>query len=180
MALARSPGMHTRRSATAASGFTLIEVVVVLTVMVIFMLIALPSFRTWVVQQQLQSAVAQVEADLRLARMTAINENGPATIRFQAPPGNAYEVFIDDGAGGGTARNLQRDGGETLVVSRTLDHGIVFSAVDFNGGVAMSFNGRGLKALPATGLAQVVLENRDGTRYRIRVSPAGSIDVSRL
>ncbi len=162
-------------------GFTLIETTVVLAIVAFMVVIALPNFQRWVADRRLRSAAAQVEGDLQIARLTAINRSAPVAVEFEdAPDGNGYRIFVDDGAGGGTARNMTRDGTEEILTDRTLESPIVFSDVDFNGGLKLLFNGRGLRAQPLAGNALVDLRNERGARFRITVSLVGNVDASSL
>ena len=64
----------------AASGFTLIELMVVGAIVGILVLIAIPNFFVWISKYKLKSAVAELHAQIGLARMAALNQNTSVTV----------------------------------------------------------------------------------------------------
>ncbi len=158
-------------------GFTLIEMMVVLVIAGFMVLIALPNFRLWVSSQRLRSSASQIEGDLQVARMTAINRNAPVTVRFGTPSATEYIGFVDDGAGGGTARDLQRNGGEELLFQRALEPQVTMAPA-FGAEPAVLFDGRGLRGSPRSGSAQLTLRNEDGRQYLIAVTVVGDVNVT--
>ena len=110
----------------------------------------------------------QLEGDLNVARMTAINQGQPVTVLFDAA-GRQYTAFID------TDRNLALNGAEVLLFpARKLSSGVTFFQINVaNNGVL--FNGRGLRALPQADPADVVLQNGYQKKSRITVSLVGDI-----
>lgn len=66
------------------SGFTLIEMMVAMTVAAILLTIAIPSFTHMIDQNRLKGAAEMLYADLRFARAEAIMRNKPVQISFNA------------------------------------------------------------------------------------------------
>jgi type II secretion system protein H len=78
-------------------GFTLIELMVAMSVMAIIMAIAIPSVATYMAQQEIRGSAQQVVDVLREARDEAINEGEPRYVRFLPGDPGAYEVRRYDG-----------------------------------------------------------------------------------
>lgn len=77
--------MWTRRYRVAGAsirdqGFTLIEMLVVLTVLAIMMVVGVPSFRSFVDGQKVKAASFGLMSGLMLARSEAIKRNTPVTV----------------------------------------------------------------------------------------------------
>jgi type II secretion system protein H len=79
------------------AGFTLIELMVSLSVMSIIMAIAIPSVATYMAQQEIRGSAQQVVDVLRDARDSAINEGQPRYVEFRPGDPGAYEVRRYDG-----------------------------------------------------------------------------------
>ena len=161
-------------------GFTVIEMMVVVAIVGIVLMIAVPNFQVWLTNQNLREDTVQIEGNLQLARMAAINRSAPVTVRFNAPAPNQFTVFVDDGNGGGTARNLTRDGAEILILQGALNPDIVFSLVDFGGQPGVLFNGRGFRGLPNGGNSFVNIQNTQGKTMMIAVTLVGDVNVTTL
>src|SRR3972149_10727847 len=91
-------------------GYTLIEILVALTIMVLLFLTGFASYRAFSRRQELVSAVRQVQGDLRQAQENAIASKKPAGCgaldaldgyRFVVIPANSYEIRWDCGGGTG-------------------------------------------------------------------------------
>lgn len=173
-------------------GFTLLEMMVAVSILGILAAIAIPNFQVWVSNQRLRSDMAQLEGDLQAARMTAINRNAGMTVLFNTPAAGQYVLFTDSGAGGGTARDGIRNGTEPYLSAvglddpavqiRTLTQGISFSqtelATNALGNPFLLFNGKGIRKLPSAGNPRVQLTNQEGRMYCIRITLVGDINVS--
>src|SRR2546425_7571454 len=71
-------------------GFTLIEIMISLTVLGILLMVALPSFGTWLQNQQLRAASEATLNGLQVARAAAIQRN--VLVQFVSGPGTAWTV----------------------------------------------------------------------------------------
>lgn len=160
-------------------GFTLLELMIAVVIIGVVLRVAMPNFQIWVSNQRLRDDMSQIEADIQVARMTAINRNIPVSVMFNQIA-SQYTVFIDDGQGGGTARDLAQNGTETTLIQRTLKNGITFSSVDFNGGAALLFNPRGFRSSPSGGNSKLELSTSRGKKYRISVTLVGDVNVKPL
>jgi type IV fimbrial biogenesis protein FimT len=112
--------MTSRRSQT---GFSLIELMVVLSIAVIVLTIALPNLRQFLVQSRIQSAASELVSSFVLARSEAIRRGVPVTVCMSANGSTCassgtsgweqgWVVFVDPNAnssGIGTDANILRD-----------------------------------------------------------------------
>jgi len=71
-------------------GFTLIEIMISLTVLGILLMVALPSFGTWLQNQQLRAASEATLTGLQVARAAAIQRN--VLVQFVSGPGTGWTV----------------------------------------------------------------------------------------
>ena len=95
--------------------------------------------------------------------MRAISQNSNCVVSFDLTGSGSYLLFIDDGAGGGTAKNGLRDGSEELIksVSPAADNpGIALISVTLDGSSAYGFTPMGLSFANRSG--SVVFQNQSG------------------
>ena len=78
------------------SGFTLVEMIVVITVFFIVAAIAIPNFMSLLPGMRLNGAARQVMGDLMAARMNAVKENNEFKVFFSSPSANQYQILDDD------------------------------------------------------------------------------------
>ncbi len=152
--------MMSRRS----NGFTLLEAVTVMAVLTT-MVIAVPPMLQWMRRQGVGYAAAQLQTELRLARMMAINRQTTCTMAFNRPGGNQYQNLLDGRLG-------------NLLVYRG---GVHFMAKGPDGkkmAEEISFNGRGMSV--SVSPADIFLADESRSRiYRLRVLLPGGISCSR-
>ena len=80
-------------------GLTLIELVVVMSILSVMVLISIPNIGRWLPRYRLRSAVRDVASAMQLARLGAIKDNREWAIQFDTD-GQTYRVLSDDGADG--------------------------------------------------------------------------------
>ncbi len=80
-------------------GFTIMELVVVMTLALIIMGVALPNLLSWLPTYRLSAGARQVASDLQLARMKAISQNAKFRLIFS---GATYTFEKDNGGTWGT------------------------------------------------------------------------------
>ena len=150
------------------NGFTLIEALTVILLMACISALAVPNLINWLNKAKLNGAVNNLKGGLELAKLKAIQENGPVAVNFTA---NSYVVFRDTGATIGV-----HDAGEEFFGKKSLPRGIRIdlSATTFadtgKGGKRTRFKGRGTSAS-----GTVYLVNSKGMAKKIIVSSTGRI-----
>jgi prepilin-type N-terminal cleavage/methylation domain-containing protein len=91
------------------SGFTMIELLIIIVIIGIVAVIALASFESLVYGASSNRAVLELVSDLQLARMKAVQIHGPVTVTFNAPINDQYSVAWTDTAGTPRIRTVQLD-----------------------------------------------------------------------
>jgi type IV fimbrial biogenesis protein FimT len=152
----------------SSGGFTLIEALIVIFMISLISGIAVPGMMKWRTAAKLRGAIENLKGDLELAKLKAIQENGPVAVNFSE---NSYEIFRDNGATSGV-----HDTGEEHFGNKPLPKGvrIDLSATTFPddgfGGKRIRFKGRGT-ARQGT----IFLVNSVGSVKKIIVSSIGRI-----
>ncbi len=88
----------------SARGFTLIEVMVTLTVLAILATVALPSLQGLIANERVRSTTTDLMASLMFARSEAIKRNQPINV---VPNGGSWEAGWTVQTGGGTTLRAQ-------------------------------------------------------------------------
>ncbi len=163
------------------SGFTLIELMVVIAIIAILSAIAVPSIMAWLPNMRLKAAARDVYSNIQRARVEAVKRNTCITIKFTTvvypTTGGGYSGFIDDGSGGGTACNGLRDGTEVVLfpqVSMPVGASLVI-ANSIGGLNAVCLNAKGLICGSQSG--NVVMRNNKGRWYREKIQAAGAVQT---
>ena len=158
-------------------GYTLIEILVVITIISILFLTGFASYREFSRRQELVSAVRQVQGDLRQAQENAIASKKPAGCgaldaldgyRFVVIPANSYEIRWDCGGSTGLDRSVTLPAGITisgLSTPLTPPNAILFKTL-----------GQGTNIPGATGSTSFTLTQANyGKSATITVTAAGEI-----
>ena len=110
------------------SGFTLIEMMIIIAIMGIFAGIAIPNYLSYMPKHRLNGAARQVMGDLMLARMQAVSLNHRVKVFFYS--NHEYKICddadnndtVDDGEGDVQLRDIQREYSDvTFDLSKTDD-----------------------------------------------------------
>lgn len=153
-------------------GFSLLELLFAMAIITIAMAVSLPSFQVWIDNFRLSGTTSGVLDALQMARSEAVSRNQNVVVRFTS---NGWQVFVDDGSGGGTAGNFTRDGGEQILRTVATPPGIVLDEIKFGGANAYTgFNSRGMP-INSNCAGTVKGENKGGKTFSIALSLAGSV-----
>lgn len=150
------------------SGFTIIELFVVIAIIGILSLIAIPNMIRWVADGRVRSSSRDIVAVIQRARIEAVKQSQSVTVAFNVSAGS-YNAFFDDGQGGGVAGDWIRNGTERVVYSGLLKPGVTISSVNLSGAAATSFNSR---AMPSR-TGPITLSNSRGYTVTITVGSGG-------
>lgn len=169
-----------------ASGFTLVEMVLVIAMLGILATIAAPRFKDQLTNLKIKAAARDIYSAFQQAKLEAVKENKPVAVVFSqgafTPEGSVggYQLFVDDGAGGGTADNLNRDGSESSLLTFSMPKKVSLISAVFTDGTdtkeGVRFTGHGLPADSFSGKVEVRTSNR---WYRINLSVAGNINMQK-
>jgi type IV fimbrial biogenesis protein FimT len=143
--------IHIARCQSEA-GFTLVELMVTVTILVILLAIGVPQLRTFMVRQQVRADFDSLNSAIQLAKSEALKRSGDVSICPLAANqinctaanttdwSNGWMVFIDnpDPAGTNNTFNAQRD---TTV---HIQQGTRTRAVTYLSGSKFTFEGNGL------------------------------------
>ena len=157
--------MATASTATARSGFTLLELTVVLAVLSLLLAIALPTVSAALPGIYLDQAARSLAADTQLARVKAIARNTRTRIVIQLDQGS-YQV------------ESERNGAFTPEgAPRALPGGIAFDAADSSrvvgNRISIIFQPRGNTSNNAT----IALVSSNGADRQVVVSSAGRVRI---
>ena len=144
------------------AGFTVLELLVVITTLGILLALAAPSMATMTRIYGLRGAARQVYAELQNARMAAVTEN--RSYEFTVADGRSYKVLDDS-----DNDNVFTDPSE-VVISRQLES----PGVTLSGATTIDFTARGIASTAGT----VTVTDAQGTAINVTVSPAGSIRIN--
>ncbi|MFQ5918122.1 MAG: GspH/FimT family pseudopilin [Candidatus Binatia bacterium] len=148
--------MKFQKSTRSDPAFTIIELIVVLTVAIIVMGIALPSLLSWLPTYRLSAGARQVASDLQLARMKAISQNAKFRLNFISTTQYQFE------------KDLVADGGPI-----SLPDGITATTL----GATSEFQARGT-ANTGVGNSTITLTNDGGTTMKsIQISVVGRVAI---
>jgi len=173
------------------SGYSLIELMIILAILAILLAIAIPDIKGWLPKHRLQSAARDLASNMQLAKMKAISANSYVTMTFNLPIGGttySYAVYIDPD------KDLEYDAGEQVIAKVNLStyksvrfdntkgngDGTTFANND-NGRPSVAFDGRGLPKNnnEGFGTGSVWLETTDGNiGMKITLSSAGRITIT--
>jgi len=169
-----------------ARGFTIIELITIMIVVIILMGVGIPAYVSWMPDMKLRSAIRNIKSDIELAKSTAIRENISCALVFDTSTDpDSYTVFRDN-----DTTNLVQGAGETALktVDMPKNVSMISADTDFDGKQAVGFNSRGIpytyddvtlqtKDLAAPGT--VTLQNVKNNYRRVRLTIVGLSRIQR-
>ena len=167
-------------------GFTLIEVLVVISLISIMASIAIPGYSVWLPNYRLKNASRDLLSNFQLAKLTSIKKNCNCAITFNQPVlGTTYDyvVFVD------ADNDLEFDAGEEILtkilwtsyknVLFDTNLGSVNFASNDDGLPAIAFRTNGLPVSNsgAMGMGTVFLKNTRDKTSSVVLSASGNIRI---
>ncbi len=153
------------REKRAETGFTMIEVMIVIGIMAILAGIAIPGFSAWIPDYRLKSAVQDLYSNMQLAKMEAVKANNNRSISFGAgsyTKADGTTVILSE-YGSGTQYGQGN-------ASQTVD-GEEFGNFITYSGDTVTFNSRGM----GNNSGYVYLTNTKNTAYAVGSLTSGVI-----
>ena len=130
------------KNARDQRGFTLIELMVTLVVLVVLLGVGIPSFNNWVVSTRMDTATMNLAGILKQARSEAVSRQSVITL---APKAGGWTegltMYTDTDAGGNTAYSAAND---TLIKDLEFSMGGISASTSTNAAAYISFTSGGL------------------------------------
>ena len=154
------------------SGFTIMELAIVIALLGILSAIAVPAFVSWLPNFRLNNGVNHVHAIIQDARLQAVKENGSVAVLLD-PDGDGqlngnYLVFIDDDL------DWNLDAGETVLANGEVRSGVRISGTGFTNH-RFGFNSRGLLIVNGS---TVTLSNSEGRTKSVTIEVTGNARIN--
>lgn len=151
-------------------GFSLIELMIVITIFGILASLAIPSFRVWTQNNQIRAATESIQNGILLARAEAVKRNSPVQFDLRGT-NSAWTVCLSPAVPGA----CPDPDDATTIQSRNVNEGSSTNiTVATSDAVPFVFNGLGVMTSPvpaaADGLVRVAVDNT-------AISPSESRDL---
>lgn len=135
---------------TRKAGFTLLELVMGITLIIIVSVFVAVSIWDSVYSFRLSAASASILHDIRLAQQLAMSQNIWHGVEFSADPANEYHVYTTNGTSDSDIPN-PANRAAVLFINIKNQYGVTISAVDIGGGSKVEFNPLGRPYLDMNG-----------------------------
>lgn len=163
-----------KRATLKQSGFSILELMIVIAMIAILSGIAIPSISRLAPNYRIKAAARQLYSDMQNAKSEATRLSTQVLILFQPgaynPSGRvgSYQIAIDSNGNGGY------DAGETILTQKSMPQNISLTATTFAGNTA-GFTSRGISLQVTSNSVQ--LQNNQSRFYRITLSPTGALKI---
>ena len=170
--------MHIDKIEMNKKGFTILEMLITITIIGIISAMAYPSFSRMVSNYRLRSGAWELVTDINKTKIEAIRRNAFVSFNFNTA-NNTYIIFVEDKFN----RNWILDAGETQLKSFRLgSYGISYNGVptfpvNANNIPSFGFDPRGMPRANGLDTGTVSLKNSIGTTFNIVMSRGGKVSV---
>jgi prepilin-type N-terminal cleavage/methylation domain-containing protein len=147
------------RSKTGPRGFSLIETLVVISILALTAIVTIPNMIAWRSGMQFRAAVNELRNDLEFSKTRAVKENAKVTVAFDPAAGQYHMTYQDP------------ESNTILLKSQTLPAGVRIASGN-NTSFSTSFSSRG-----TADTGTIVLANQQGKTKSISISPFAKIEV---
>jgi len=149
------------------SGFTLVEIMVTVTIIAILVAIAVPMWGQWLPSYRLKRATQDLYSSFQKAKMEAVRRNVNVVLIFDVA-GQKYEMYVDSDRG--------FDSNEAKLGSYKIPDSVTLASASFSGSTSTAgFDSRGLPA--GSRFGTVTLNNTKGITRQIHLLVAGNIRI---
>jgi prepilin-type N-terminal cleavage/methylation domain-containing protein len=169
-------------------GFTLMELCVVVAIICAIAAISIPNLLGMRARYKLRSSATDILSTIKKAQTEAVKRALPVAVAINTGTGTCT-VFVDDGAGGGGAKDLVRNGTEQQLFVTTVSSGNKLQNNTFpdplgSGVNNIEFDSSGKPAtiggVPIVGSLDVVDSAGIAVQYQVNVSITGQVNLSVL
>ncbi|MEN8211745.1 MAG: GspH/FimT family pseudopilin [Thermodesulfobacteriota bacterium] len=165
------------------SGFTLIELIIVIGMISILSAIAIPSTMKWLPNYRLKAEARNLYSNMQKAKLEAVKRKQDVLISFVAgtydPAGQigSYQVFVHNDADNDGAYS---GGGEIgqILIQKNMPKNVTLYFNNFIVDTIANTAGYNPRGLPAGTWGKVRLRNNKSRYYQLEMSPAGAVKIS--
>jgi type IV fimbrial biogenesis protein FimT len=153
------------------AGFTLIELIVVVTVLAFLMALALPSYRAWIHNSQIRTAAESILNGLQTARAEAVRSNLMTEFDLAADSGWSIKSMP---AG---AVIQSRSGAEGTAKTSLAMQPAGAASITFNGMGWIATNDDGSPSITQVDVTSTVISGSEARPLRVVITPGGSVKM---
>ena len=154
-------------------GFTLVELMVVISILTIIAALSLPNIISWMAGYRSGSAAREILSVVQRARFRAVKENANVVVSFN-PADESYRAFVDNGFGTNAENNVQ-DADEATIFQGSMPVKVDMYEAKFGSNSYFRFNSKGLPS----GFGHVSLQGNPDDFKQVAVSSIGSARIKR-
>jgi prepilin-type N-terminal cleavage/methylation domain-containing protein len=151
-----------RRKEITEAGFSLLELMIVTAIIAVMSAVAVPNFLTWNARYQLRQAGVEIQNQLTLAKMVAMNRNVVVNASLSVTGGRVQLDTVEATSGTVVFPSVQMMSHVTGLAPAP---------------TTVAFSPLGIRAGGGAGNQQIVLTNSNGVSYSLRVTPRGKVDL---
>lgn len=155
-----------------AHGFTLVELMIAITVIGLLLVLAMPGYRAWIQNTQIRTAAESIQNGMQRARAEAVRRNTRvAFILDPATTGSSWQVVV---VTGGEVVEARAAGEGSANVSRTVQPGGA-TTVTFGSLGTVVTNSPASASLASVELDSTVLDATESRELRVTIGAGGNV-----